>query len=117
MYTKNNNIPSPDFIKIDIEGHEFFALEGASQTLKESRPVLFIEIARNLVNIGRDFINPHYEETFDLLSGFGYEAYIAHDNKLKKVDPTVEKDGVFMYLFLHKDTHAQDMALKRLLTI
>jgi FkbM family methyltransferase len=37
-------IPSPDLIKIDIEGAEGAALQGASRLLNEVRPLLFIEL-------------------------------------------------------------------------
>jgi FkbM family methyltransferase len=37
-------IPSPDLIKIDIEGAEGAALQGANRLLNEVRPLLFIEL-------------------------------------------------------------------------
>lgn len=36
--------PKVDAIKIDVEGAELFALEGAKKTIEKYRPVLFIEI-------------------------------------------------------------------------
>jgi len=38
------NLPKPDFIKIDIEGMEFDALQGMSRTLAAHHPRLFIEL-------------------------------------------------------------------------
>lgn len=38
------SIPAIDFIKIDIEGHEFSALKGATTTLQQKRPLFMIEI-------------------------------------------------------------------------
>ncbi|WP_320029607.1 FkbM family methyltransferase [Haliscomenobacter sp.] len=38
------SIPNIDFIKIDIEGHEFSAIKGATATLQQKRPVCMIEI-------------------------------------------------------------------------
>ncbi len=36
----------PQFIKIDVEGHELEVLEGALDTLKKSRPMLILETTR-----------------------------------------------------------------------
>ena len=36
--------PSPDFIKIDIEGAEYMALQGASKVINEVRPIFYIEV-------------------------------------------------------------------------
>lgn len=36
--------PAPDFIKIDVEGWEMFALNGMKSTIRRHRPMIFIEI-------------------------------------------------------------------------
>lgn len=36
-----------DFIKIDVEGYEWFVLKGAEQTIAENRPILQLEIVAN----------------------------------------------------------------------
>lgn len=40
---KENNISYPDFIKLDIHGSEYEALEGASESLKENTIALLVE--------------------------------------------------------------------------
>jgi len=37
-------VPSPDLIKIDVEGAESDVLGGASRTLREKRPVVFVAL-------------------------------------------------------------------------
>lgn len=102
---KEKNIPTPDFIKIDVEGHEYKVLLGAKDILSKSSPILFIEIAKTLKSIHRGFIHKDYEAIFSLLSSLGYEAFIVKDSGLKEVDLSREEDGVRMFLFLHKEKH------------
>lgn len=58
---------APSFIKIDVEGFEWFALKGAEQTINEHRPVVLIE---------ENGLNRRYGiddgQCFDLLESWGY---------------------------------------------
>lgn len=56
----------PDFIKMDIEGAEVLALEGASEVLKEHMPHLIIEVH------GKD----KEEGCLDILNDLGYDIKI-----------------------------------------
>lgn len=42
----DENLPAPDFVKIDVEGYEMFALRGMESTLRKHRPPVFCEINR-----------------------------------------------------------------------
>lgn len=44
MDTLLNSFPAPDFIKIDIEGAEYMALQGATHLINEIRPIFYIEV-------------------------------------------------------------------------
>ncbi len=101
-----HDIPVPDFIKIDVEGHEYKVLIGAKEVLSKSLPILFIEIAKTLKNIHRGFVHKDYEAIFALLSTWGYIPFIVKDDMVTKFNLTQEEDGVCMFLFLHKNGHS-----------
>ena len=44
QYVIENPCNSIDFIKMDVEGHELSVLKGATQTLKNHRPILALEL-------------------------------------------------------------------------
>jgi FkbM family methyltransferase len=55
------NIADVDFIKIDVEGHEVELLAGAINTIRESRPIVLIEIKEvNMVKVSDFFASLNY---------------------------------------------------------
>jgi FkbM family methyltransferase len=70
-FVKEKGLPRIDFIKMDIEGSELKALQGAEKTLRTFSPSLAIAIYHN----DEDFIAiPNYLENLKL----GYEFYLDH---------------------------------------
>jgi FkbM family methyltransferase len=63
------------FIKIDVEGHEQFILEGAVNTIKKDKPNLLIEIEKK-------HRSDSIKNTFNYLKNLGYYAYTFQNNKL-----------------------------------
>jgi hypothetical protein len=59
------DLPPPDLIKIDVEGHELKVFQGAYNTISKHRPVIFYE---SMHGTGFDVI-------YDTLKGFGYTIY------------------------------------------
>jgi hypothetical protein len=57
--------PSPDFVKIDIEGAEWMALSGSDRLLSEVRPIFYMEVGDNTAT--------------DVYAGFTRANYIAVD--------------------------------------
>jgi FkbM family methyltransferase len=97
---------APDFIKIDTEGHELATLEGGVETIRKSKPILFVEIIERLKM--RNFVNKNYTKTVQLLLDMGYDAYLFRDGTLEKrngANPPLE--GVYMHLFVHKEKHRE----------
>jgi len=52
---------SPDFIKLDVEGYELFALQGAVETIKRSKPLIMLEL---------NGLSERYGHTDDDVRGF-----------------------------------------------
>jgi FkbM family methyltransferase len=70
-FVKNSRIGNVDFIKMDIEGAETLALQGAINTIKKFKPKLAIAIYHNM----DDFVNiPRWIIKLNL----GYNLYLGH---------------------------------------
>ena len=86
-----------DFIKIDVEGFELPVLDGAVQTIRRDRPVLFIEIADSIR--GRDYQNPRYGATIGWLQQQGYRVFrCREDARLESVHDADPQPHINMYL-------------------
>lgn len=83
-------VPNPDFMKIDVEGHEHRVLFGARKTLATHRPDLLIEFhSKDLHAAVRDTLetlgyatetvrHPHYQPGTDLWFTHGWIRAICH---------------------------------------
>lgn len=63
------NLEVCDLIHLDIEGYEYYALQGAEETIKRCKPVIVIEMWDKLDNRFEENIN---EKTNALLTSLGY---------------------------------------------
>ena len=68
QYVIDNQIPSPRFIKVDIEGAEIEFLEGGKNLINECKPIMLIEF-HNLSLL---------QEGVNLLKNWGYELSTEH---------------------------------------
>jgi FkbM family methyltransferase len=105
-YRKKTNLEAPDFIKIDVEGHEYRVLQGAQDTINLTKPVLFVEVAYTLKKAGRNFVHKNYDDIFMIMKNSGYKVYILRNAILEEFTADNKEDGVFMFLFLHQEKHA-----------
>ncbi|NNF02509.1 MAG: FkbM family methyltransferase [Bacteroidia bacterium] len=73
------NIDRVDIIKIDVEGHEFKAIKGATEILKKDQPVLIIEIEE------RHHPQAGTKEIFDFIEDHSYKTcyYNSKEHQLK----------------------------------
>jgi FkbM family methyltransferase len=86
-----NDLPAPDFVKIDIEGMEHAALCGMSRTLRERRPRLFIEMH------GADQTSKraNIHRVVDLLWDLGYRCvhHIESDARINSANADTAAEG------------------------
>ncbi len=92
-----------DLLKCDIEGAELFALRGGMDTLRRTKPVIFVEMLRKWsAKFGY-----HPNDIIDLLHGIGYRCFsVREDGNLDPFHRMEETTTATNFLFLHRDKHA-----------
>jgi FkbM family methyltransferase len=74
-------------IKIDVENFEYFALKGAAEMLKHSKPIVYAEL----------WDNENRSNCFELLSAMQYNNYIVEDEQLVLYDSNIHKKQNFIF--------------------
>jgi FkbM family methyltransferase len=95
-FISHYQISQVDVIKIDIEGAELLAFNGAKETITKYRPIIHFEL--NPLNL-RSY--PHTaEDVVTFLTNYNYIIYDLEGNEctLKTVHELMKKDDVFMAL-------------------
>ncbi|EAQ98619.2 FkbM family methyltransferase [Congregibacter litoralis] len=92
----------PDFIKCDVEGAELLVVQGATKTLAERRPVVFLEILRKWSK-AYDY---HPNELIELLTGMGYECFGIGPDGAHRIQDVTEATPETNYVFLHLEAHS-----------
>ncbi len=72
-FIAERGIERVDAVKMDIEGAEWFALEGARRTIERDLPVFLLEVCRSTCALAGYDVNRLWSEFFELL---GYRAYL-----------------------------------------
>jgi FkbM family methyltransferase len=68
------NLPGLDFMKIDVEGAEGLVLQGASETIKKYKPVIFFE--HNCQTVDPKVLGlSHIPTPFEVLVKLGYKTF------------------------------------------
>lgn len=56
------NLKKIDFIKVDLEGYEILALEGAKETLNKYKPIVYLEMNHWCLNVFQRITLPEFQE-------------------------------------------------------
>ena len=98
-FVKRNKIPRIDFIKCDVEGFELEVFNGAKNSIKKLKPIIFVEIEeRHTKKYG---INP--QEVLAFFKKLKYSCYAVKGISFKETD-LITKDNP-LYLFMPKKIH------------
>jgi FkbM family methyltransferase len=64
---KEVNVKTIDFLRMDVEGYEFHIFEGMQETLKQSKPIIQIEVHKSIMG------DETTKKWFKMLQNLGYE--------------------------------------------
>ena len=87
------NIKNISLIKIDVEGYETEAIEGALKSLNNFKPDLFVEI------FGGKYTNKNPQETIKLIQSLGYTTYVLIDGIPKAFESHSDKYYNYYFTF------------------
>lgn len=100
-FTDHNNVKKLDFIKLDVEGAELLVLNGGLQTIKNLKPILFVELLRKWASK----FGYHPNDVINILKVHGYKCFITSDKRLIKISEINDKTIETNFFFLHADKH------------
>ncbi len=102
-FSEINKIENIHFIKCDIEGAELFALKGATNVLRNSKPIIFCEMLRKW---SKKF-NYHPNDIINFMANLDYTCYIIIHNKLQIISEINDETTATNFIFLHNINHKQ----------
>jgi len=96
---EQNNYPLPDFVKIDIQGHEIEAMKGGEQIIRNAE---FVLLECTVLDLGNN--PPMINEMFNHMDGLNFQLYDISqfmrrpsDNALFQIDALfIKKDSKFI---------------------
>lgn len=86
-FVTENGIDSIRFIKIDVEGNEKFVLEGAKETLKKHKPLVYCELLRKHAKR----FGYHPNDVINYMKELGYGCFILVEKNMRSVDSVTEE--------------------------
>jgi FkbM family methyltransferase len=100
-FVKKSSISKIDFLKCDVEGAELFVLKGGFESIKNLKPILFVEMLRKWSSK----FNYHPNDIIFLLGRIGYSCFYIENKKLVLLTEVSDFTTATNFLFLDKDKH------------
>lgn len=104
-YVKAQGVERIDFIKLDVEGAEIFALRGGLKSIEKYKPILFVEMLRKWA-AKYDY---HPNEIIGMLEQIGYICCFACERdsalRLTRLETMTDQTQETNFFFLHKEKH------------
>lgn len=102
FFAEQNNIDKCDFIKMDIEGAEYFVFEGGLEFIKKTRPVIQSEYNKHWIeSIGKSF-----KDFYLLFKDLDYKIALEKSDSfeiIKNPETFEVKDGLVDLLFIPQE--------------
>ena len=103
-FVDDNKVKKIDFIKCDVEGAELLVFKGGMKTIKRDKPIIFAEMLRKWA-AKYDY---HPNVIINMFKEIEYRCFVSRNGKLEEFfimdEDTVETN----YLFIHKDSWANE---------
>lgn len=97
QYVQDKRIERIDFVKLDIEGAELFALKGGFESIKKHKPIIQIEIFREACKR----FDYEADEIWDLLAPLDYQIYqplqSGSESKMLNDFSGLKQSNLFLY--------------------
>lgn len=94
-----------DAIKLDVEGGELAALQGAKQVLTEHRPMIFSEMLRRHARA----FGYHPNDIIAMMNSLNYGCFRTSGGNLAPFERMEEDTVETNFFFLHRSTHALEI--------
>jgi hypothetical protein len=92
-------LPTPNIIKIDVEGAELLVLRGAQETLRHQHPIIQCEMLRKWAKR----FKYHPNDIIAFLSRFGYQCYVLRSGKLCRFHAMTDETEERNFFFIHSE--------------
>lgn len=110
-FVAEEKISNIDFIKIDVEGAELFALRCGVKTINKYKPIIFCEMLRKWAKK----FDYHPNDIIGLLKNIGYSCYAIKENTLGYISQVTDDTMETNFLFLDESKERHKSILDKLL--